>query len=487
MDIKTGVKNEKWSEEKFFKVRKKTLAQWHTGLKVDLDEAVEYHKKMPPHKNVPHVLRQVVKEGRTLVQPRGGVALVDDHIKLLRYLQDEGGADILPTTIDSYSRTQRYKEAQRGIEESVKNGRSMLNGLPAVNHGVKECRRIVEAVGRPLVVRTGTADARLLAEITLAAGYTDFLGGGICYNIPYTKNIPLAVTIFAWQYVDRLVAYYQDRGVTINREEYGALSGTLLPPSITGSVAIIEGLLAVEQGVKNFALGYAQTGCIIQDVAALRVLPEICREYFTKAGHPDVMITTVFHQWMGAFPPDEAQAYGVIGYGAATAALGGATQVISKTIHEAFGIPSKEVNAAGVRATKQIVQMIGGQRMPVCSEVDQEMKIIRAETMAILDKVLEMGDGDVAVGTIRAFAAGVLDIPFSPSQNNANKAMPVRDLDGAVRWLDPGNLPIPPEMREFNQEKVNQRAARESRPPGYRMTIEDVYAVNRGRLIGCSI
>ena len=33
--------------------------------------------------------------GITLIQPRAGVALVDEHIELLKHLQDEGGADLL--------------------------------------------------------------------------------------------------------------------------------------------------------------------------------------------------------------------------------------------------------------------------------------------------------------------------------------------------------------------------------------------------------
>lgn len=478
------VKNKRWDEDYFMQLRQPTLAQWPTGKEVDLQEAVEYHKSMPAHKNMVNVLEQGIAGKRTLVQPRAGVALIDEHIGILKCLQNDGDADILPTTIDAYSRTQRYAEAQKGIETSQKKGRSMLNGVPLVNHGVKETRRIVEAVDRPLVVRTGTSDARLLAEVTLAAGYTDFLGGGIDYNVPYTKNIPLELTLFAWQYVDRLVAWYHEQGVCFNREQYGALSGTLLPPGIVAAVSVLEGLLAAEQGVKYYGMGYPQGGNLIQDVAAMHVMPQICKEYMDRFGYNDVTVTTVFHEWMGAFPPDEAQADGVIGYGAAAAALSGATQLISKTTHEAIGIPTKEANAAGVRTVKQVIKMIGEQRYPETNEVKFEMGIIRREAKAIIDRVLEMGDGDVAQGIIRGFAAGILDIPFSPSINNANKALPVRDNDGMLRWMDAGNLPLDKDMLEFNREKVALRAAFEGRDPNYEMTVDDVFAVNRGSLIG---
>ena len=46
---------------------------------------------------------------------------------------------------------------------------------------------------------------------------------------------------------------------------------------------------------------------------------------------------------------DESRAYGLISLGSTTAALSGATKVIVKTPHEAFGIPTKEANAGGIK------------------------------------------------------------------------------------------------------------------------------------------
>lgn len=135
----------------------------------------------------------------------------------------------MPTTIDSYTRQNRYHDADKGIKESKAAGRSMLNGLPAVNYGVKNCRKIVNAVGVPVQVRHGTPDARLLAEITLAAGFTDFEGGGISYNIPYAKSVSVERSLLDWQYVDRLCGIYAENGIIINREMFGPLTGTLVP------------------------------------------------------------------------------------------------------------------------------------------------------------------------------------------------------------------------------------------------------------------
>ncbi|AZV58711.1 methylaspartate mutase subunit E [Clostridium sp. AWRP] len=478
------LKNKKWSEEQFFKVREEVLSQWPTGKEVDLKEAVDYLKKLPEHKSFPKKLIKAKEQGITLAQPRAGVALIDDHIKLLKHLQDEGGADLLPTTIDSYTRQNRYDECEVGIKESKAQGRSLLNGFPGVNHGVKGCRQVVEALDLPVQARHGTPDSRLLAEIIHAGGFTSNEGGCISYNVPYAKNVSIAKSLVDWQYCDRLVGFYEENGVSINREPFGPLTGTLVPPSTSNAVAIIEGLLAAEQGVKNITVGYGECGNVVQDVAAMRALEQQIDEYLKKYGYNDVYITTVFHQWMGGFPADEAKAFGVISTGAATAALAGATKVIVKTPHEAIGIPTKEANAAGIKATKMALNMLSGQRLPMSKDLEDEISVIKAEVKCILDKVFELGKGDLAVGTVKAFETGVIDVPFAPSKYNAGKMMPARDNTGAVRYLHFGNVPFSQELKDFNQRKLQERGKFENREVSFQMTIDDIFAVGQGVLIG---
>lgn len=478
------LKNKKWTEEEFFKVREEVLAQWPTGKEIDLQEAIEYNKRIPDHKNFAKKLIKAKEEGITLAQPRAGVALIDKHIELLNFLQNEGGADLLPSTIDSYTRQNRYEECEVGIKESIKEGRSLLNGFPGVNHGLKGCREVFEAVNLPLESRHGTPDGRLLAEITHASGWTSNEGGGISYNIPYAKNVTLERTILDWQYCDRLVGYYEEHGVSINREPYGPLTGTLVPPSTSNAVAIIEALLAAEQGVKNITVGYGQCGNLVQDVAAIRALEEQCDEYLKANGYNDVYLTTVFHQWMGGFPADEAKAYGVISTGAAAAALSGATKVIVKTTHEAIGIPTKEANAQGIKATKMTLNLLKGQRLPMCEELKTEIEIIKAETKCMIDKLYEVGNGDLAIGAVKGIEMGVIDIPFAPSKYNAGKMMPARDNNGAVRYLKFGNVPFTEELKTYNMKKLEERGKFEGREVGFQMTVDDIFAVGKGRLVG---
>lgn len=478
-----SLKNKKLSHDEFFKIREEVLNQWPTGKDVNLEEAAEYLKSLPEEKNFCSKLLKAKKEGITLAQPRAGVALVDKHIELLQYLEKEGGADLLPSTIDSYTRLNRYNECEIGIKESEKAGRSMLNGFPAVNHGVANCRKVLEAVNSPVQARHGTPDSRLLAEIIHAGGWTSNEGGAISYNIPYAKNVSVEKSIADWQYCDRLVGIYEEMGVHLNREPFGPLTGTLVPPSMSNAVAIIEGLLAAEQGVKNITLGYGQCGNLIQDVAAMKALVAQAEEYFKTYGY-DIELTTVFHQWMGGFPTDESKAFGVISWGSATAALAGATKVIVKTPHEAVGIPTKEANAAGIKATKEVLNLLRGQRLPMSKELEAEIEIIKAETKCILDKVFELGNGDLAIGTVEAFKAGVIDIPFAPSKYNAGKILPARDNNGAVRYLEPANVPLSKELKDFNRKMLEERAAYEKRPVCFEMVEDDIFAVGKGMLIG---
>ncbi|CQR72228.1 Methylaspartate mutase E chain [Sporomusa ovata DSM 2662] len=478
------LKNKKWTHDEFNAIRQEVLNQWPTGKDVNFEEAVKYHETIPAKRHFAKRLVKAKKNGETLTQPRAGVALIDEHINLLNFLKKEGEADLLPTTIDSYTRQNQYEACQKGIDESLKAGRSLLNGFPAVNHGVAGVRRVVESVDAPLQVRHGTPDARLLGEITIAAGYTSYEGGGISYNIPYAKSVSLEKTIFDWQYCDRMIGLYAEHGIEINREPFGPLTGTLVPPSVSHAVAVIEGILAAEQGVKNITLGYGQCGNLIQDIAAIKALEQLAEEYMAKHGYADCVLTTVFHQWMGGFPQDEAKAFGVISWGAATAILAKATKVIVKTPHEALGIPTKEANAQGLRTTKQMINMLKDQAFPLTSELQTEINIIKAETRCILDKVFELGNGDYAVGSVRAFEAGVLDVPFAPSKFSLNKILPARDNNGAVRLFEVGNLPFTPDLVAFHQEKMAERAKAEGRSPSFQMVIDDIYAISKGHLVG---
>ncbi|EFD8824705.1 methylaspartate mutase subunit E [Escherichia coli] len=480
------LRNKKLTHDEFMTERQQVLKTWETGKDVEnFEDGVKYQQTIPEHKRFSLALLKADKEGKTLSQPRAGVALMDEHIELLKTLQEE--CDLLPSTIDAYTRLNRYEEAAVGIKKSIEAGTSKLNGLPVVNHGVAACRRLTETLQKPLQIRHDTPDARLLAEISMASGFTSYEGGGISYNIPYAKRVTLEKSIRDWQYCDRLMGMYEEHGIRINREPFGPLTGTLIPPFISHSIAIIEGLLALEQGVKSITVGYGQVGSLTQDVAAIPSLRELAHEYFQSYGYTDYELSTVFHQWMGGFPEDESKAFAIISWGAAVAGMSGATKVITKSPHEAWGIPTAAANIQGLKASRQMlnmVNMVNEQKFPPCPAVELEIELIKSEVRAVLNKVFELGNGDIARGTVLAFEAGVLDVPFAPAACNAGKILPVRDNTGAIRVLEAGAVPLPKDILDLHHDYVAERARCEGRQPTFQMVVDDINAVSHSKLIG---
>ncbi|MBT3306423.1 MAG: methylaspartate mutase subunit E, partial [Alphaproteobacteria bacterium] len=301
--------------DEFAQLRCDNLARWSTGAEVDFDEAVAFHKSLPNHKQLGWIMRRAAEEGRCLTQPRGGFGTLELQLELMQALDQDGMADIVPTTTDSYTRNEQWAQAQTGIEESEREGRSMLNGYPMVNYGPVTTRKLIEAIDKPAIVLSGTAMPRLTVEIGFAAGYSGYLGSGIAYTTSYTKDTSIAEGIRNYQYLDRLAALYLEHGVDLHRRQPGFLTGTNVPPCIAIAVAVLDALLAAGQGVRNYGLELAQTLHLIQDAAAIKVCGELAHEYLVAAGYDDMFLPVTSLHWMGAWPQDEAQCQALVAYG----------------------------------------------------------------------------------------------------------------------------------------------------------------------------
>jgi len=94
------------------------------------------------------------------------------------------------------------------------------------------------------------------------------------------------------------------------------------------------------------------------------------------------------------------------------------------------------------------------------------------------------GDGDIAVGAIKGVEAGVLDSPFSINIHAWDNVLGIRDVKGACRYLEFGNLPLPEEIKDFHRQKLAEREALEGRKMDYHVSIEDFWAISKGKLLG---
>ena len=462
-------------QDLFDTMRRENLARWPTGAGVDFSAALERHQALPRHKQLAWVMREAVRRKQCLTQPRGGVGTFEKHRELMVVLDREGLADVVPTTTDSYTRNEQWQLAQQGIEESEKAGRSLLNGYPLVNYGVAKACALIDAIDKPGIMLTGTAMPKLTGEIGYAGGYSGYLGSGIAYTTSYTKDLTIEEGIRNYQYLDRLVAMYQAHGIELHRRQPGFLTGTNIPPSIAIVTCVLDCLLAAAQGVRNYGLEMGETLHLIQDAAAVAACRELCQEYLARKGYNDVFTSITLLHWMGAWPQDEAQSAAMISYGGTLAAIAGAASVTTKSTHEAFGIPTPQANAEGLRMTRTAIYLARNIRLDSMPEYQAERDLIKREARAILDKTLEMGDGDAALGTVRAFEAGVLDIPWSPNRNVQSRVMPARDTDGYLRIVDPGFMPFPKDVMEIHEQRLRQRAQREQVPFGHELAVSSVY------------
>jgi methylaspartate mutase epsilon subunit len=117
-------------------------------------------------------------------------------------------------------------------------------------------------------------------------------------------------------------------------------------------------------------------------------------------------------------------------------------------------------------------------------DVDLEEKVMETEIRAILDRIFDLGDGDIVDGTIKAVESGVLDSPWSPNMTVKDRVLGVRDARGACRYLEFGNLPIPDEIKDFHREKVAEREAQEGRKADYHTSVKDLWSFSKGKIVG---
>jgi methylaspartate mutase epsilon subunit len=108
-----------------------------------------------------------------------------------------------------------------------------------------------------------------------------------------------------------------------------------------------------------------------------------------------------------------------------------------------------------------------------------EEAMIEAEVRAVMEKCLDIGGGDMAVGMCRGVEAGWVDTMLTPWKYNKGRVMVMRDAQGAVRYWEPGDIPLPSEVREYHRQKLEGRAKKEGRPLDFQMVVGDLQFASR--------
>lgn len=471
------VRNKEWTDEEFFKVRKDVLAQWRTGKEVeDIDECIDYHKKLPDEKRCSWRFSACEREDKAEVALMFGFATIEQMMEHMQFIEDLKPQWSLHP--DTWTRSRQFERVEQAIERSKREGRSVLNGYAIVNHGAKATRRLVESTSGSMNFNVSDRDTRLMAEIVLGSGITGITTHSLNDIAQHHRDCPLDEKINIAQYNMKLAAYYTKRGATILCDLPGNFTGWDMP-GFRASDVILEMLLTAEQGNTEITLSLDLGLNLVQDVAAYRTLKKLSREYLDKAGFSDVNVYVRADGWLGDFPVDPGRANGLTGWQVVIPILAGVHRINLKSIDEAVSITTKEGNRTALMNAKQLIQIMGNQRLPDSPELKLEMDMIEKEVRATVGKVMELGDGDVAVGMVKAIDYGVLDTQFSPWRHLKGKVLLVRDGRGAIRYLDHANIPLPKEVIDYHKEKIAEREKAEGQKADMEWVIENVTRVSQ--------
>ena len=311
------------------------------------------------------------------------------------------------------------------------------------------------------------------SRIALAAGWNACNCRSIQEVMAHCKDITLEEEIRINQYEARLAAIYHERGVPQSPHIACNLTG-YDSCGFKSFVMVAQSLLGAEQGLKQLYLEFGINMNLVQDVAMMRVTKRLCDEYCARFGYNDVKIIQNSNMFQGAFPPRLEECSAMLNLAVMIGILGGSTALVLKCVDEAFATPTKEGMSSTVRMARQIERMLGELRLPISAEVLEEERILELEVRAMMEKHLEAGDGDIALGVCLGADAGWVSTMISPWKYNKGNVLIMRDAENAMRYLDIGDMPLPKEVQEYHLEKLQSRAKKEGRPLDFDMVVDDL-------------
>lgn len=371
------------------------------------------------------------RAGRLTVQPRMGFSSVDEMRQGLLAVRDNALATIGTVTLDSYTRVGDHETARAALQLG-----SPLNGFPLVAHGPAVARGMLDGVQArhfPVQVRHGSALPQDIFATLIAAGFDATEGGPVSYCLPYGR-VPLDRSIAAWRECCQMLAEHEAKtGKAIHLESFGGcMLGQLCPPSLLIAISILEGLFFMHHGVRDLSLSYAQQVSFRQDLAAIKVLRGLADRFLHGS-----RLHVVLYTYMGVFPRTVGGASDLLAQSARLAAAGGAMRLIVKTPAEAHRIPTVQENIASLEHASEVYES-----SPRDLTVDQALvDEIGEEALSLIEATLNLDANlDIAIG--KAFASGLLDVPYCLHDDNANVSRAFIDQRGLLRWQSPGRMPI---------------------------------------------
>lgn len=391
-------------------------------------------------------VKRSAAEGELVVQPRMGMSPPEDMAAGLHAVAGARARVVGTVTIDSYTRVGDHAGARRAVEAG-----QLLNGFPIVVHGPAVTsamlRMAADGFGgtlrMPVQVRHGSAVPRAILRAAIMSGLTASEGGPVSYCLPYGRT-PLAKSVHNWDVASTEFAEIaRMRGARALLETFGGcMLGQLCPPSMLVALSVLEAMYFAQRGLTSVALSYAQQTHPVQDVEALAALRLLAGEMLPAGVDWHIVLYT----YMGVYPRTPAGAGMLLDGSAELAVRGGAERLIVKTVAEAVRIPTVAENVIALERASRIATAAkytaasgAGCDLPWASEVD--CSEVYDEARAMITAVAD--GGDIGKALVRAFAAGILDVPFCLHRDNLGLTQTRIAEDGRLRWAHTGRLPLP--------------------------------------------
>ncbi|MEU5092038.1 methylaspartate mutase [Streptomyces sp. NPDC021356] len=372
--------------------------------------------------------------GDLVVQPRMGFAGAARMRAGLERTKRAAGVTVGTITLDSYTRLGEYAAAEAALARGAP-----LNGYPLLAHGAAATGVLLDGVqddSFPVQVRHGSARPRAIFAELVAAGVHATEGGPVSYCLPYSRT-PLRESVRSWADACELLASAGRPDLVPHLETFGGcMLGQLCPPGLLVALSVLEGLFFAQHGLRSISLSYAQQTSTEQDMQALAALHRLAARELPA----DVRWHSVLYAYMGLYPSTGRGAERLLRSAASLAVRGGAARLIVKTAAEAHRIPTIDENVTALElASHTARQDCRGGPGPV---PDASGGGVYAEARALVHAVRELHP-DVGTALVRAFARGLLDVPFCLHPDNQGRTRSVIDGGGWLRWSSTGGLPLP--------------------------------------------
>ncbi|MCC3772358.1 methylaspartate mutase [Streptomyces sp. UNOC14_S4] len=388
--------------------------------------------------------------GRLVVQPRMGFGAPQAMRDGLTAVKAARATTIGTVTLDSYTRVGDLDAARKALDEGAD-----INGYPIVTHGTTTNRKLVEGLlgpGFPIQVRHGSARPQDIIAASLRAGLDATEGGPVSYCLPYGR-ISLRDSVRNWEESCALMTAARAHGAEPHVETFGGcMLGQLCPPGLLVAISLLEGVFFHRHGVRSISLSYAQQTHAGQDRGAVRALRRLARRFLPGADWHVVVYT-----YMGVYPRTGAGARLLLEQSVDIAVRTGAERLIVKTAAEAHRIATVEENVQALEAAAAADRRVRATGRPPADgdhltggftddfaddfADDLDAQEILDEATSVVTAVLALSE-DPGTALKRAFAHGLLDVPYCLHADNMGRTRSYIAPDGRLRWSRTGSLPF---------------------------------------------